>query len=208
MKHLLLRSLFVFGVSAAAAPALAQAVPAAPPAQNPPAAPAAAEQQNLPAGYVIGADDVLNIVFWREPDMSAEVVVRPDGRISLPLLNEVDAIGQTPSELRATLTARAAKFVAEPNVAVVVKQINSRKVFITGMVARPGAYALGAGMTVLQLVAMSGGLLEYADSEQIVIMRTDGGKPSALGFNYKDVTRRRNLHQNVELAPGDTVIVP
>ena len=163
---------------------------------------------SLPADYTIGAEDVLNIVFWREPDMSAEVVVRPDGKISLPLLNEVVALGLTPGQLRATLTEQAKKLIADPNVAVVVKQINSRKVFITGNVERPGPYPLGGPTTVLQLIALAGGLREYADSKHIVIMRTEKGVSVSLPFNYNDISKRKNLHQNVELKPGDTVIVP
>jgi polysaccharide export outer membrane protein len=168
----------------------------------------AAAGVSLPADYTIGAEDILNIVFWREPDMSAEVVVRPDGKISLPLLNEVVALGLTPEQLRATLTEQAKKLIADPNVVVVVKQINSRKVFITGMVERPGPYPLGGPTTVLQLIALAGGLREYADSKNIVIMRTEKGVSQSLPFNYNDISKRKNLHQNVELKPGDTVIVP
>ena len=191
-----------------AATALAQT--SAPQQPTKPAAPKAeaAPSVPLPTDYTIGAEDVLNIVFWREPDMSAEVVVRPDGKISLPLLNDVVALGLTPAQLRATLTEQAKKLIADPNVAVVVKQINSRKVFITGNVERPGPYALGGPTTVLQLIALAGGLREYADSKHIVIMRVEKGVSVSLPFNYNDISKRKNLHQNVELKPGDTVIVP
>ena len=168
----------------------------------------AASGMAVPADYTIGQEDVLNIVFWREPDMSSEVVVRPDGKISLPLINEVVALGLTPAQLRATLTEQAKKLIADPNVSVVVKQINSRKVFITGNVERPGPYPLGGPTTVLQLIALAGGLRGYADSKHIVIMRTDKGVSASLPFNYNDISKRKNLHQNVELKPGDTVIVP
>ena len=160
------------------------------------------------ADYAIGPDDVLTVVFWREPDLSGEVVVRPDGKISLPLINDVTASGLTPAQLREILTEQGKKFVAEPNVSVVVKQINSRKVFITGNVERPGPYSLGGGMTVLQLIALAGGLREYADSKKIVIMRTEAGRSVSLPFNYNDVSKGKNLQQNVELKRGDTVIVP
>lgn len=162
----------------------------------------------VPGDYTIGPEDVLSVVFWREPDMSAEVVVRPDGKISLPLLNDVAALGLTPDQLRALLTVQARKFVAEPNVSVVVKQIHSRKVFITGNVERPGPYGIGSPMTVLQLIAMSGGLREYADSKHIVITRTENGKSVSLPFNYNDISKGKNLQQNVLLKPGDAVIVP
>jgi polysaccharide export outer membrane protein len=134
--------------------------------------------------------------------------VRPDGRISLPLLNEVQAAGQTPEELRVYLEKAAAKFVAEPNATVVVKTINSRKVYITGNVLKPGTYPLAGDMTVLQLIAVAGGLQEYADSKKIVVMRREDGRDRHFSFNYKDVTRQKNLQQNIALKPGDTVIVP
>jgi polysaccharide export outer membrane protein len=163
---------------------------------------------SAPADYVIGAGDVLAIVFWREPDMSAEVIVRPDGRISIPLLNEVVAIGLTPEQLRQQLAVDGQRFVQDPNVSVVVKQINSRRVFITGQVSKPGPYPLTTSMNVLQLISTAGGLLEYADEKNIVVMRNENGKTANYTFNYKEVVRRKNLKQNIDLKPGDTVIVP
>ena len=162
----------------------------------------------IPPGYVIGPDDVLTVIVWREKDLSTDVVVRPDGKVSLPLLNDVQAAGHTPEQLRATVTESVRRFVADPAVTVVVKQINSRKVFITGQIAKPGPYPLTGPTTVLQLVAIAGGVAEYADSENIVVMRTEDGQPQSFRFNYKDVIRRRNLKQNIELKPGDTVVVP
>jgi polysaccharide export outer membrane protein len=178
------------------------------PANVAPAAPARAGEAAVPADYTIGADDVLTIVIWREPDMSAETVVRPDGKISLPLLDEIPAVGLTPEQLRSAIQERATKFVKDARVSVVVKTINSRRAFITGMVVHPGAYALSSQTTVLQLIAMAGGLLEYADSKNIVITRVEGGRSTALQFNYKDIIARKNLHTNVLLKPGDTVVVP
>jgi polysaccharide biosynthesis/export protein len=169
---------------------------------------------SLPAGvptppdYVIGPEDVLTVVFWREKDLSADAAVRPDGMISLPLLNDVQASGLTPEALRLQLTEAAAKFVTDPTVTVVVKEINSRKVFITGMVAKPGPYPLTAPTTVMQLLAMAGGVHEFADAKNISILRVENGRQVALRFNYRDVLRRRNLQQNIELQPGDTVVVP
>lgn len=168
----------------------------------------AAAAATLPAGYLIGAGDVLTVVFWRDKEMSAEVVVRPDGKISLPLVNDVQAAGYTPEQLRLALEKAAEQFVAEPNATVVVKEINSRKVYITGNVAKPGTYPLADDMTVLQLIAVAGGLLEYADSKGIVVMRRDGGRDQHFKFNYKDVVRQKNLRQNIALKPGDTVVVP
>jgi len=182
-----------------------QPAPAATPSSAAPATPAGA---TLPAGYLIGPDDVLTIVFWREKDMSAEVTVRPDGKISLPLLNDVDAAGITPEQLRLNLEKAAAKLMSEPNASVVVKTINSRKVYITGNVLRPGNYPLNGEMTVLQLIAVAGGLQEYADSKNIVIMRKQDGRDQHFKFNYKDVTKQKHPEQNIALRPGDTVIVP
>jgi polysaccharide export outer membrane protein len=162
----------------------------------------------LPTGYVIGPDDVLAIVFWRDKDMSVETTVRPDGKITLPLINDVQAAGLTPDQLRDELQKAATKFIEDPTVSVVVKTINSLKVFITGSVAKPGAYALSAPTTVMQLIAMAGGLQEFADSKNITIIRNENGKPTAYRFNYKDVLKHKNLKQNIELRPGDTVVVP
>ncbi len=161
-----------------------------------------------PPGYVIGADDVLSITFWRERDLSAEVVVRPDGKISLPLLNEIQAAGLTPEQLRQTVTEGANKYIENANATVVVKTINSRKAFITGLVTRPGPYPITAPTTVLQLIATAGGLLEFADSENVVVIRTENGRQTSFKFNYKDVSKQKNLQQNIELRPGDTVVVP
>ena len=162
-----------------------------------------------PPGYIIGPDDVLGIVFWREKELSADVVVRPDGIITLPLLEDIKVTGMTPAELKQKITAEAGKLVTNPSVTVIVKQINSRKVFITGHVARPGSYPLTAPMSVLQLIALSGGLLEFADRSKIRVMRVDrvSGAETHL-VNYKQLANGEDLKQNIELKPGDTVIVP
>ena len=185
--------------------ALAQA-PVAPVASAP--APVVPAGVTPPPGYVIGADDVLAILFWKDKDLTTEVAVRPDGKITLPLLNDIEAAGLTPDQLRAVLTTAAARFVEDPNVTVVVKAINSRRVYITGQVSKPGQYPLTAPTTVMQLIAMAGGVTEFADTKKIIIMRTENGKPVAYAFNYKDVLSRKNLKQNIELKPGDTVVVP
>jgi polysaccharide export outer membrane protein len=214
MKHTLLATTAVFSallttLAAAAGPqaplpqvASANGASAAKPPATAPAGVA------TPADFVIGPNDVLTVVFWRDKDMSGDVGVRPDGKISLPLLNDVQAAGLTPEQLRQALTAAAAKYVEDPSITVVVKEINSRRVFITGQVARPGPYALTGPTTVLQLISMAGGVAEYAHSKNITIMRTENGKPVSFRFNYKEVINRKNLKQNIELKPGDTVIVP
>lgn len=175
---------------------------------KPAGAPALPAGVTAPAGFVLGPDDQLAIVYWREKDMSADVVVRPDGMISLPLLNEVKASGLTVEELRAAITQGASKFVEEPTVSVVVKAINSRKVFITGMVGKPGPYPLGGPTTVLQLISYAGGLAEYANKKNIVVVRKENGRETTRRFNYEDVMKGKNMAQNIELQPGDSVIVP
>jgi polysaccharide export outer membrane protein len=161
-----------------------------------------------PAGYVIGPEDVLTIMFWKDKDMSGDVVVRPDGKISTPLLNDIQAAGLTPDELRVRINQEASNYLEDPNATVVVKQINSRKVFITGEVEKPGAYTLAGPMTVLQLIANAGGFKEYAQRDHIVIMRSESGRQVQLAFDYTEVVRCKKLQQNVELRPGDTVVVP
>jgi polysaccharide export outer membrane protein len=194
-----------------ATPAVAQAQKPGPAPQSLPAAAAAAPRTAdlaVPPGYVIGADDLLSIVYWKDKDMSADAKVRPDGRIALPLLNEVQAAGLTPEELQKKLTEESKKYMEDANITVVVREINSRKAFITGLVHKPGPYPLTSPTTVLQLIAQAGGLQEYANAKKIIIMRTDNGKQIGLPFNYKDVASGKNLKQNIELKPGDTVVVP
>jgi len=161
-----------------------------------------------PNEYVIGPDDVLSIVFWRDKDLTSEAVVRPDGKITLPLLNDIDVAGLTPSRLRERLTEEARRYVEDPNVTVVVRQINSRKVFVTGEIARPGAYPLSGQTTVLQILAVAGGLREYADAKNIMVMRLEKNRTIHYPFNYHDVSKGKSLKQNLELKPGDTIIVP
>jgi polysaccharide export outer membrane protein len=161
-----------------------------------------------PPDYVIGPDDMLSIVYWRDKDMTTDATERPDGKISLPLLNDVQAAGLTPSQLRDRLTEESRRYIEDPNVTVVVHQINSRKVFITGEVSKPGPYPVTEPTTVLQLFAISGCLRDYADSKKIVVVRNESGRAVTYPFNYKDVVARKNLRQNIELKPGDTIIVP
>ena len=199
----------VMGSESAFAQAASQGNTAtAPQTAQKPGAPVVAGAIEPPPGYVIGAEDVLGIVFWREKDLTVDAAVRPDGMITVPLLNDVPAAGLTPDQLRERIQAAAAKFVADPSVTVVVKTINSRKVFVTGQIAKPGVYPLTAPTTVMQLIAMAGGLHEFADADKILIMRTEDGKQVAKRFNYEQVRNGRNLNQNIELLPGDTVIVP
>jgi polysaccharide export outer membrane protein len=201
----------VFLAAAAAAPgAHAQGLPARSEAQNATTAARAALPPAAAAGrgYVIGADDVLGITFWRDKDLSGDVVVRPDGKIALPLINEVQAAGLTPDELRDVIVREAKRYMEEPNATVIVRQINSRKVYITGQVEKPGVFMLTSTTTVAQLIALAGGLKEFAKSKEIVVVRNEGGRPVAYPFNYQELLKRKRLAQNIELRPGDTVIVP
>jgi polysaccharide export outer membrane protein len=184
-----------------AQPPAAVARNATPPADLPTGVP-------LPPDYLIGIDDVLTVFFWREKDLTGDVTVRPDGRITIPLLNDITAVGLTPDQLRTQVTQLADKFVQDPTVTIVVKQINSRKVFITGQIAKPGPYPLQGPLTVMQLIAMAGGVHEFADQDKITILRVEGGKPLSIPFNYEQVKKRKNLQQNILLKPGDTIIVP
>jgi polysaccharide export outer membrane protein len=188
--------------AASSAPALGQQRPSS--VQSNGSSGAAAQ---VPAGYVIGAGDVLSIVFWRERDMSADVVVRPDGKISLPLLNDVAAEGYTPEKLGAVLAQLAAKYVADPNATVIVREIRSRNVFVVGQVTRPGSYQLVNDLNVLQALALAGGLLEYADKDNIVIIRSEAGREQRLKFNYDQVVEGKKVQQNIRLHPGDTIVV-
>jgi len=196
-------------VGTLSAPAFAQTTPGttAGAAARPPA-PAV----DVPGEYVIGPQDVIGINFWRDADMTGDVTVRPDGRITLPLIGDVQAAGKTPAELKSEITAAASKLFKagqEPEVTVVIRQINSRKVFITGQVTNPGSHVLTGPLTVMQLISLAGGLTEFAKKKEITVMRTDAnGKQVVLPFNYSDVARGKNLAQNVVLKPGDTVVVP
>jgi polysaccharide export outer membrane protein len=190
----------------------AQPQPAKP--GTPPAQPGASTTNGATAGvtpptdYVIGPDDALSVVFWRDSTLSGDVVVRPDGKISLPLLNDVQAAGMTPNQLREALVQQASRFVTDPSVTVIVKQINSRKVYVTGQVNKPGPFPLTDNMTILQMLALAGGLQEWADADHILIMRTEAGQTKSFKFNYKDVRKGKNLQQNILLKPGDTIVVP
>lgn len=183
--------------------------------QNPPAgptkAPAAATTSPIAANdpdYKIGPQDVLTVNVWKEPDVSREVPVRPDGKISLPLLNDVEAAGLTPMQLANALTESLKKFISSPQVTVIVKEINSRRVYVIGEVVRAGTFPLLPKMTVLQIVSSCGGFTQFANPKKIYVLRTKDGKQTKLPFNYKDVVSGKNPEQNIELEPGDTVVVP
>jgi len=158
--------------------------------------------------YIIGPEDVLDINVWKEADVSRTVPVRPDGKISLPLLNDVQAAGLTPMQLQAAITESLKKFISAPQVTVIVSQINSRRVYVVGEVGRQGALPMIPSMTVLQALASAGGFNQFAKLSGIYVLRTENGKQATYPFNYKDVIRGFRPEQNIVLKPGDTIVVP
>jgi len=173
----------------------------------------AAEAQSssiaLPSDYVIGVEDRLGIVFWREQDkaLSTDVVVRPDGKISVPMLNDLPAAGLTPEQLADAVQQAASKYIRDAAATVIVREIHSRKVFVIGEVTKPGAVDLGGNMNVMQALASAGGFLEHAKKSDVVIVRKANGREQRFKFNYKDVVKGKNVEQNIRLLPGDTVLV-
>jgi polysaccharide biosynthesis/export protein len=160
------------------------------------------------ANYVIGPEDLLDISVWKEPDLTRTVPVRPDGKISLPLLNDVQAAGETPTQLAAHVTESLKRYVTDPQVTVVVTAINSQHIYLLGEVTRAGAYPLLPGMTVLQALSTAGGLTQYARLQKIYVLRKGEGGQTKLPFNYKEFLKGRNSEQNVVLKVGDTIVVP
>jgi polysaccharide export outer membrane protein len=158
--------------------------------------------------YVIGPQDIVDISVWKEPDLSKSVPVRPDGKISLPLLNDVQAAGLTPVQLGAQITSNLTKYVTNPQVTVIVSQINSQRIYILGEVARAGSYTLLPDMTVLQALSDAGGFTPFANSRRVYVLRQDNGRQQKFPFNYKDVISGKDPGQNIALKPGDTIIVP
>lgn len=192
---------------------LAASTPAQSGNDGQPAAPAKAESLAVkPAtqdpGYIIGAQDVLSIHVWKEPDVSRTVPVRPDGKISLPLVNDVEAAGATPLRLAQRISELLKKYMTDPQVTVIVTEINSQRIYIIGEVSRPGAYNLLPGMTVLQALSGAGGFTMFADLKGIYVLRTENGNQKKHPFNYKDVLKGKRAEQNIELKAGDTIVVP
>ena len=157
--------------------------------------------------FVIGVGDVLAITFWRDERLSRDVLVRPDGKIALPLINDVGAAGSTPEQLASVLATAASKYITEPDVTVIVKEIHSRRVFVVGEVVTPGAVTLTGDMTVLQVLGVAGGLHEYADKKHIVILRSERGQQKRFTFNYEEILSGKNMKQNILLQPDDTIVV-
>jgi polysaccharide biosynthesis/export protein len=158
--------------------------------------------------YTIGAQDLLNVNVWKEADLSGSVQVRPDGKVSIPLLNDVQAAGLTAMQLSAQITAGLKKYVADPHVTVVVSAINSRRVYVLGEVTHPGGFALLPDMTVLQAISDAGGLTQFANGKKIYVLRNENGEQMKYPFNYNKVMKAQNPEQNFPLKSGDTIVVP
>jgi len=178
----------------------------APPAASPAPSATAAPLQTSP-DYVIGAEDALHIAVWKEPDLTATLPVRPDGKISLPLLDDVQAAGMTPKQLADSLAEKLKKFVADPRVTVVVTAINSKRIYLVGEVGHPGAMPMSPNMTVLQALANSG-LSQFANTKKIYLLRTQNGKQEKMPVNYRKLVKGEDINQNYMLIPGDTIVVP
>ena len=161
-----------------------------------------------PDAYVIGAEDVLSVYVWKEPDMSKSVPVRPDGMISLPLVGEVKAAGYTPVQLQDVLAEAMKKYVSDPQVTIVVDKVSSLSFNIVGEIGRAGYYPLTRRMTILDAIAMAGGFKDFAKTKKIYVLRTVNGTEQRLPFNYKEVIKGKNSQQNIELQPRDTIVVP
>jgi polysaccharide export outer membrane protein len=159
-------------------------------------------------GFTIGPEDVLAVHVWREADVTGDVTVRADGMITLPLIRDVKAAGLTPNELAEHIQTSMREFITDATVTVIVKQMNSRKVFITGEVAKPGVYPLRSTITVMQFIALAGGLTEFAEANEIAVLRVKDGNTTTLKVPYKDIAKGKRVELNVVLEPGDTVVVP
>lgn len=175
-------------------------VPDSPPANT-------MQDSGVPVDYVIGADDVLHISVWKEPDLSETLPVRPDGKISMPLLNDIPAAGLTPLQLKDSITERLKKYIANPSVTVVVTGMNSRRVFVSGEVVKSGPMTLLPHMTVLQALSEAG-FNQFANVKAIYILRNEDGKQVKIPFDYRKVVKGLNPEKNIELKPGDTIVVP
>jgi polysaccharide export outer membrane protein len=158
--------------------------------------------------YVIGPQDVLDINVWKEPELTRSVPVRPDGKISMALLNDVQAAGLTPMQLTVQITTGLKKFVSDPQVTVVVSAINSQRIYILGEVNRAGAFPLLPGMTMLEALSSAGGFTMFANVKKIYLLRNVNGKQEKYPFNYKDVIRAKTPEQNIPMKAGDTIVVP
>jgi polysaccharide export outer membrane protein len=207
----------IAGVMALSAPALpqgqnppeatqmTQTASARPPADRPEGVNPAAK---VGKDYLIGADDVLDVSVWKEQELTRTLQVRPDGKISMPLLGDVQAAGLTPGQLAQTVSERLKKYLTAPQVTVILTQINSQRVYVIGEVTRPGAYAVLPGMTILQAISSAGGLTQFANGKKIFLMRDENHIQAKHPFSYKEVLDGRKAEENLTVKAGDTIVVP
>jgi polysaccharide export outer membrane protein len=193
--------------------ALSQAQPASSSTATP--ATDSAQPANKPVGitvdpgFIIGADDILGVSVWKEPDVSRTVTVRSDGKISLPLVGELDASGKTPKQLEDEIRTKLASYISDPEVTLIVQEIRSHRYNVLGMVSHPGSYVLTSTTTVLDAIAMSGGFRDFAKQKAIYVLRANpDGSKTRLPFNYREVVKGDKAKQNIKLETGDTVVVP
>ena len=171
------------------------------------AAPAAPVNTTAPL-YVIQPNDILEVFVWKEPDLTRKVLVRPDGRISFPLVQDMQASGISPGELKTQIERKLKEYIDSPNVTIIVDAIQSYRVFVTGKVQKPGAILAEKPITVLQALAMAGGFQEYAKTSEMSILRYYENENIVFKFDYGEVTKGKNSNQNILLRSGDVVVVP
>jgi len=200
---------FAFSTAAVGQAASATNAAASQPAQASPNAETSSTTKAHDNSFVIGNDDVLAISVWKEPEISRSIPVRSDGRISLPLVGEVQATGQTPLKLEQDIASKLKSYIAEPEVTVIVQHINSQKFNILGMVSRPGSFPIASASTVLDAIALAGGFRDFAKQKSIYVLRQNpDGSQTRIPFNYKQVVKGQNPAQNIRLQPRDTIVVP
>jgi polysaccharide biosynthesis/export protein len=158
--------------------------------------------------YKIGANDVLNIFVWKEPELTQDVVVMPDGRIIFPMIGEIMAKGKSVTDLKAIIAEKLQNYVSNPEVTVMVRQSNSRLIYTIGKVTKPGPYPLAPDMTVLQALSTAGGFTEWAETKFVMVVRRVNNKETMYRFNYQDYIAGKDLGQNILLEPGDTIVIP
>lgn len=159
--------------------------------------------------YTIGNDDVLAISVWKEPELTKSIPVRSDGKISMPLIGELQAAGRTPLQLERDISGKLQSFITAPEVTVVVEKINSKKFNILGEVTKPGSYSLAQASTIVDAIALAGGFRDFAKKTGVYVLRkSPDGRETKIPFNYKDFIKGKNSGQNVQIEPNDTIIVP
>jgi polysaccharide biosynthesis/export protein len=162
----------------------------------------------VPDDYIIGEEDVLTITIWKEHDLSGSLVVRPDGKITVPLVGEVYVVGMKPVQLQTLLEEKLKPFITVPQVSIAINQINSRKIYLIGQVVREGTFPINSSMTVLQVLSAAGGLRDFAKRKKIYILRKHGDQEIRFPFDYDAAIHGRNREENIEVQPGDTIVVP